>query len=1425
MRFNGESVTMTRGEISTAVAVLLAVFLALVAGYAGCFMSMDGGEALEDDDFHIEPDDEPAPRFDVDRVDVEPVEALQEREEPQQVAPAEKESAPKEGARLPTDDFDDFVEAFHEHYDESDRSLLHVTLDRPMYRPGQPIRWQSWHLEPGSFGHHGSDGRDVEVELLDPRGTVVKDETVELQRGLANGEFEIDEDAKGGVWVFRIIDGDKEYERPVLFSEFEAPRFRQEVDFSRPAYQPGEEVTASVEILRDTGDAPAGMDVEGYVQLSGRHIEDVAATLDIGGQAEIEFRLPETIESDDAALVLSVEEGGMVETEVFPIPLALEDVMIDFQPEGGALVEGLTSRVYFEATDLSATPVEVQGEVIDDRGLVVEEISTSHEGRGRFEFTPEPGREYSVALKSPSAEQTYELPEASEEGCVLRLYDDYDSLSDSIRAGVWCHENRVVGIVGAMADQIFDITRMVAGPEHPASVHLRPDDGKWPRSAGTARVTVLEDDGDITPLADRVTFRGRRAQLGISIEFDKSVYHPGERAEMVVETMGLEGEPLAAELVKAVVDDRVYARAAHQDVPSILGRLLLGADDLHFWADVEEADQYFDLYEDSAAGLDLLMGTRGWRASDKRDAYYVDGGEVKLPKPPPVVRHRPRRPRRPRPARARMPEPEEAGLLFDASDMGSMGDEVMLFDDGGGRSAQLQAAAPPAPEPRQQAPEQEPQQTPEPESGSSEEHAGPIAPQMFRDDDAVAFSAWKPELTSQEDGRLLYAFELPEAVGAYRVAVEGVSESGLLGRAEEVVPVEVPLSVVTRLPEILSGGDRVEIPVTLRNATDDILDTTVEMSVDGPASIVEEAKVFDIKIPSGSTATQYVPILVDDARGEITIQAFAQGGGFTDGAQRQVEIEPRGFQRSWHASGELPGTDRHQVPLMGMTEAGANAELVIYPSAVSQAIEGVASMARRPTGCFEQTSSANHPNLMVWQYLEQSDELDEEMRSQLRSHIMAGYQRLLGFEAEGGGFEWFGRTDGQAHLTAWGLVQFSLMQDIVEEFDPAIIERSVEFLQSLSQPDGSWRVMGTRSWLRMSSEQQEASELFVLYGLARAGRTAGFEPQFERAVQVGKESDNAYEVALVAAALAYADWDQSETKAVIDRLVQLQESDGSWSPSGGRSWAGGFAQAFNVETTAVATLALIEAGAPVSAITPAIEWLDGQRTRMGWWGTTQATVMALEARISYEREGLEVTDGPVTLTVGGAELGRAHVSADDQRPIRIDDFGDALKQGENQLQIHSDIALSYDVEITYRVEQFDVAGDGPLDFNVWVADMDEVAMGDEVSVQLQLKNLESQALGMVVARVILPAGVEVASRELAALVDRTPVDFYETTGREIVLYFDDLDGDEEHQIRFSATAAVPGAYELPASVAFPYYRDESSWQWGERSEFIVGPPR
>ena len=84
----------------------------------------------------------------------------------------------------------------------------------------------------------------------------------------------------------------------------------------------------------------------------------------------------------------------------------------DLFPEGGSLVEGVSSVVAFKATYGDGFPEEVSGKVLED-GQQIAEILCLHDGMGQFIVTPRQGKNYRVVLDDG---REFPLPDVEQDG-------------------------------------------------------------------------------------------------------------------------------------------------------------------------------------------------------------------------------------------------------------------------------------------------------------------------------------------------------------------------------------------------------------------------------------------------------------------------------------------------------------------------------------------------------------------------------------------------------------------------------------------------------------------------------------------------------------------------------------------------------------------------------------------------------------------------------------------------------------------------------------------------------------------------------------------------------------------------------------------------------------------------------------------------
>ncbi len=1490
------------------------------------------------------------------------------------------EEAPPPSRRRP---LDEGWEAWRDAMDDSLNRIgdrrLYIQVDRPLYQPGDTVWLKSWDVAASDLS--GGDEQGVTYTLLDPRGGMVAQKYVKQSGGTASNDFVLPAHASGGIWTLRArTDRGHEVERPVVVAAYEPPRIRKELTFLREAYGPGDEVSATVSMLGADGEPLRDHPIRGVITVDDQALRPVAATTDSRGEVLVRFTLPETLEVGDGLLTVQIEQGGVTEAISRAVPITLSRLSLGLFPEGGALVEGLESRVYFQAKDPHGQPADLSGRVLDDRGEVVARLRSVHHGLGRFRFTPAPGRSYRVAVDAPAGiSATFPLPEAQPEGCVLRSYDDLEGAEQALRVSVRCSERQEVMVMGTQRGAVMDAALVMAGPDEPGVAWLTPE---APRQ-GVARVTVMS--AAMEPLAERLVYRERDRALRIELSADKASYSPRDEVVLSVKTRDASGEPVPAEVALSVVDDAVL-KLADDEQGNLLSRLYLEGE---LDGPVEDPGWYFDPEEEDAAlGLDLLMGTAGYRrfervrivsdglqspgvanpdigesAQAKREEGKVGRKETKM--------QQARGDRVAKNVIALDREiAEDAGVMgaLAAPDQGVFGQaalsEEMLAGIGGligAKGAQIGAGglgargagvgggggavglgglgarglgagasgfgagggafgakqetgglARVGGDPivlgaldkslidvvikrhmnairycYQRELTKDPtlagkivvkfvihpggtvssattrsstmgspaveqcingrfmrMQFPETKGGgivivsypflfSNEGFVKSSAPSGPRyayvrafpipryGDAAPAVRSdfretvlWAPEVRTDERGEAEVRFTLSDATATFKVTAEGVGgaeDSREAGRAETELTSALPFDLFARLPDALSAGDRLLLPVTLSNNRERPAEVSVFTELGALLTAAPEALYSALTLTPGEKRSLFVPVEVGQGAAESAIAVSASAEALSDQLSRTVTVSPRGFPRSWSASGELDEEARFTVQLGEPLPGSASASVTLYPSALADMISGLEGMLRQPHGCFEQTSSANYPNVMALTYLEARGLSDAGTVATAREYLTEGYGRLIGYESPSGGFDWWGRDPGHEELTAYGLQQFADMSRVYP-VDTAMVARTGAWLAGRRDGEGGYR-RAEQALHRFGRAAPEVTAAYVTYSLVQAGYR---DLPTELAAQAAsaKSTDDPYLLALAALSLLPVEGYRAQGAAAAARLAGLQGSDGAWD-SARQTITDSGAYDRTVETTGLALLALMQAGVAPASVERGVSWLRTAR-RGSTWGATQATVLALKAITEHDlRAPIARTPGSVAVLVDGEVVASLDYTGEERGPLTVSIPAQRLAGSpEITLQHSGEASFPYSVQASWTALTPASDPAAPLELSTALSSA-SAGMGDTVRLSATVENRLDGEVSSPMVRLGLPAGARAQTWQLKQLAERGEIASFETRPREVILYLDGMLARERRSFHLDLSADVPGEFTAPPSSAYLYYDDQRvDWEGG-----------
>jgi uncharacterized protein YfaS (alpha-2-macroglobulin family) len=718
---------------------------------------------------------------------------------------------------------------------------------------------------------------------------------------------------------------------------------------------------------------------------------------------------------------------------------------------------------------------------------------------------------------------------------------------------------------------------------------------------------------------------------------------------------------------------------------------------------------------------------------------------------------------------------------------------------------------------------------------------------------------WMPDAITDSNGALTVNVPIADSITTWRVTALASTQDGRLGSATGPLRVFQDFFVDLDLPQSLTVGDEIAVPVGVFNYLPTPQTVRLELTQADWFELKDQA-VKNIQVASNEITVVYFRIQAKTF-GSQPFQVTATDSQMSDAIRKDVTVYPDGKEIRSTASDRLtPGQTLTQTVNIPAEAIPGTQKLwvKIYPGMFSQVVDGLDAILRMPSGCFEQTSSTTYPNVLVLDYLKATNQAAPEVQLKAEQYINLGYQRLATFEVKtSGGFSLFGNEPADRMLTAYGLQEFGDMSR-VHDVDPALLKRAANWLISQQESDGSWKndrgLVHENTWQQLGNDRLPVTA-YITWSLIDAGfgNEAGAQKGLDYVRENQAQAKDPYALALVANALVAADLKQgkltSATNDALDRLAALAQRDGDkvfWA-SKVASFMGSTGQTGSIETTALAALAFERGSAHPDLANAALAYLLKQKDSFGTWHSTQATVLALKALIQSVRGGGEQVNASVTVTLNGGQAKTVQVTPKNFDVVQLLSFDDAtpasqgVKPGAaNQVEIKTtgQGSLMYQVASSYYLP-WDVLGKYPdlapaqdavsIDLKY---DRTQIAVNDTVNVTVTVKLNEKGAhVDSALVDLGLPPGFTLLSEDLDALVasyqkmgkDYTgaTIQRYEQTPRQILVYLANLSEGKPLTFSYRLRARFPLSVRSPASSAYDYYNPSTSGEKAPQPIVVV----
>ncbi|XP_073862350.1 pregnancy zone protein isoform X4 [Macaca fascicularis] len=394
-----------------------------------------------------------------------------------------------------------------------------------------------------------------------------------------------------------------------------------------------------------------------------------------------------------------------------------------------------------------------------------------------------------------------------------------------------------------------------------------------------------------------------------------------------------------------------------------------------------------------------------------------------------------------------------------------------------------------------------------------------------------------------------------------------------------------------------------------------------------------------------------------------------------------------------------------------VVKESARASFSVLGDILGSAMQNIQNLLQMPYGCGEQNMVLFAPNIYVLNYLNETQQLTQEIKTKAIGYLISGYQRQLNYKHQDGSYstfgEKYGRNQGNTWLTAFVLKTFAQARSYIF-IDEAHITQSLTWLSQMQKDNGCFRSSGSllNNAIKGGVEDEVTLSAYVTIALLEIPlpvthsivRNALF--CLESAWNVAKEGTHGSHV-YTKALLAYAfslvgNQDQSrEILNSLDKEAVKEDNLVHWErPQKPKAPVGHFYQpqapSAEVEMTSYVLLAYLTAQpAPTSgdltSATNIVKWIMKQQNSQGGFSSTQDTVVALHALSRYGAATFTRTEKTARVTIQDSRTFSTNFQVDNSNLLLLQQISLPELPGEYVITVTGERCVYLQTSMKYNI--------------------------------------------------------------------------------------------------------------------------------------------
>jgi len=714
---------------------------------------------------------------------------------------------------------------------------------------------------------------------------------------------------------------------------------------------------------------------------------------------------------------------------------------------------------------------------------------------------------------------------------------------------------------------------------------------------------------------------------------------------------------------------------------------------------------------------------------------------------------------------------------------------------------------------------------------------------------------WLPEVITDKRGHTRISFPMADNISAWKMSVIASTEAGQVGVAEKELRTFQPLFLEHDPPKILTQGDRIHLPVVIRNYSAKSQSLETELKQESWFSVLSAPRQSVTVAANSDASTTFffrADHSVQKGKQRVTVHNAETG----DAVERDVAVHPNGQEISSSVAQVLAGSNNSleiEVPDNAIP-GSIDAELRIYPNLIAHVLDAMHGIGQRPSGCAEQITSVGYVSLMGLKLLAKANQNNNDPsnpRAQLavmaRKAVQDAYSQLVDLQQSDGGFPYWQRKISNLALTAY-VLRFLIDASEFIEGDRSVIYRGAAFIVARQGKSGAWlshrwgqekdvedlnltaymtrtlaAEIGTKSTIKTSDpDQQNIKGQQAVKGSFKLGMK-----YLEDQIDTWKDP---YLVGNYAMAAAASDDGQyvARSRSLLTSLAHGEGTSTYWNLEANTSPFYGWGNAGRLETTALAVEALAKLqekhqdSETAQQISRGLQYLLGHRDRNSVWYSTQATENVIEAMIAAMPSGDEIAGtSEADIVVNGHSVStlRLRDASAIIGPANLE-LAQYLHPGHNLVQVvrgANSSAMNALVITSHFVawkdsnstagENFTAGDTRALRLKVEY-DHTDPTPDETVRCHVETQRIGFRGYGMMLAEIGLPPGSEVERESLETAKETGSIQGYEVRPDRVVFYVWPEAAGSNFEFQFRLRYRMD-AMTAP-SVLYDYYNPEAN---------------